>query len=160
MKTLKTYIALLLLMAIATGRPLFDRFEVEQAGPVLVYVGEGGRIPYTRRLVRVAEAIGVDPKSAELYPTFDVAPVDSPRFRRSLERDIADIEPALIVIDPLYAYHGTSTNAANLHEEGALLTNLSAPCAESGTALMVVNHFNQTGTGRGLKRITQAGSGE
>jgi len=160
LKSLKSYLSAFLMLAISTGKPLFDRWAIDRQGPVVAYVGEGGRIPFTRRLVRIARAMGVSLTDADLHATFDVAPIGSPRFVESLERDLTELDPVLAVLDPLYAYHGATTNAANLHEEGALLSSLSAPCMANGTSLQVVNHFNQTGTGTGLKRITQSGSGE
>ena len=81
-------------------------------------------------------------------------------FQESLRRDLDEIEPGLVTLDPLYTYHGTTTRASDLHQEGALLNMLSTPCVEAGASLVVVNHFNQTGGGSSLKRITMAGSGE
>lgn len=160
LKTLKTWVALLLAISVASGRPLFGRFGVEQPGPVLIYVGEGGRIPFTRRLMRALDALGIDIRSIPLHVVFDVAPIGSDRFRESLARDLAEVKPVLFILDPYYAYHGTAIDARQLHQEGALLSSLSSVCMAAGTSLLVVNHYNQTGTGRGLERITQAGSGE
>ena len=95
-----------------------------------------------------------------LTAAFDAAPISSQTFQRSLERHLEQHSPALFVLDPLYAFHGADTNAANIFEEGALLSSLSGMCQAAGTTLLVVNHFNQTGTGKGLKRITQVGGGE
>ena len=78
----------------------------------------------------------------------------------SLQRDLDDLEPGLIVIDPLYSFHGARTKASDLHQEGALLSGLSSRCVAAGAGLLIVNHYNQTGAGSGLKRITMAGSGE
>jgi hypothetical protein len=64
------------------------------------------------------------------------------------------------MMDPFYTYHGTSTKASDLHQEGALLNRLSGPCMDAGASLLVVNHMNQAGRGMSLKRITMAGSGE
>lgn len=160
MKTLKSHVATFMHVAVAAGVPLFDRFEVATPRPVVVYVGEGGRIPYTERLERIARAMGVDLRSIPLYPSFDVSPVQSDRFQETLARDLAEIQPAIVCIDPLYAFHGTTTKASDLHQEGSLLSGLSARCINAGASLTIVNHFNQTGEGGGLKRITQAGSGE
>lgn len=160
LKTLKSYLATLLMASVASGERFLGRFEVERPGPVLTYVGEGGLVPFTRRMGRVASALGVPLRSLDVHPTFDVSPVQSDRFAQSLERDFDEVNPSLFLIDPLYTYHGTTTSASNLHEEGALLSALSAPAMARGTSLMIVNHFNQTGSGSGLKRITMAGSGE
>ena len=160
MKTLKSHVATFMQVAVASGSPLFGRFQVDQARPVVVYVGEGGRIAYTERLERTAQAMGVHLREIPLYATFDVAPIMSDVFRESLKRDLADLQPGLVCLDPLYAYHGITTKASDLHAEGTLLSSLSAPCIDAGSSLTIVNHFNQTGEGQGLQRITMAGSGE
>lgn len=159
-KTLKTYVATFINVAVAAGVPVFGRFEVDQPAPVVAYVGEGGRVPYTRRLERVAQAMGVDLRHIPLFPSFETAPVLSDDFRWTLARDLAELEPGLVSLDPLYAFHGAGPDARNLHEEAELLTALSGPCVDAGASLVVVNHFNKTGTGRGLDRITMAGAKE
>ncbi len=57
----------------------------------------------------------------------------------------------------MYAYQGGAVNASNLYERGELLASLSTPIVQAGASLLVVDHFNKTGAGRGLDRITQAG---
>lgn len=160
MKALKTYLAAMIQVGLAAGVPILDRFTPAAPRPVLAYVGEGGRRPYARRLRRIAHAMGVDLTSIPLHISTDVAPITSDAFSCSIERDLAEVEPALVFIDPYYAYHGSKTKASDLHQEGALLSGLSARCIGAGASLMVVNHLNQTGAGLDLKRITMAGSGE
>jgi hypothetical protein len=159
-KTLKSYLATFVNVAVASGIPIFGQFVVDDPAPVVTYVGEGGRVPYTRRLERVAAAMGVDLRHLPLFSSFDVAPTTSEIFRETLTRDLAERRPGLVTLDPLYAFHGPATNAANLFEEGALLSALSAPCVDAGASLLVLSHFNKTGNGRGLDRITQAGGQE
>lgn len=159
-KTLKSYVLTVLALAQCSGMPAFGRFGVDEPRPVLMYVGEGGRLPFTRRLERIASAMSVDLRSVPLYQVFDVDAVLSSCFQQSLARDLADLQPGLVAIDPLYAYHGASVDARNLHEEGALLTALSQPCLGAGASLLVANHFNKTGSGTGLNRITMSGSAE
>jgi hypothetical protein len=160
LKTLKSLIATFITVAVAAGKPIFDHFEVGTARPVVAYVGEGGRKPYRRRLRRIAYAMEVKLDELPLFPVFDVAPIQSDLFQETLARDLREIGPGLVVLDPLYMYHGTVTRAADLHQEGALLGALSRPCTAAEVSLLVVNHFNQTGAGMNLKRITMAGSGE
>jgi hypothetical protein len=160
MKTLKSYLAGFLAVGVASGLPIFGRFSPRVARPVAVFVGEGGRKLYTRRIRRICAAMGTDVAEIDLHPTFEVAPISSLTFQDSLRRDLDELEPALVIVDPLYTYHGTKASASDLHQEGALLNQLSGPCMERETSLQVVNHYNQTGSGTGLKRITMAGSGE
>lgn len=159
-KTLKSYIGTFVDIAVAAGVPLFGHFAVDRPAPVVAYIGEGGRVPYTNRIERIARSMGVDLRDVPLFPMFETSPVQSLRFQATLARDLEELRPALVSLDPLYAYHGTSTNAANLFEEGALLTALSGPCTEAGACLKVTTHFNKTGSGRGLDRLTMAGAQE
>jgi AAA domain-containing protein len=158
-KTLKTHVAQFIDIALAAGVPVFGRFEVAESCPVSTYVGEGGRRLYRRRLERVAAAMGVNLADIPLFPSFDIAPIDSPAFRLTLKRDLDEVQPGHVDIDPYYAFHGSS-DPKNLHDEGSTLAALSATVVDAGASLKVVNHFNQTGAGRGLNRITMAGGGE
>jgi hypothetical protein len=160
MKTLKSYVAGFIAVGLAAGVPIFERFTPTEPRPVLAYVGEGGRMLWTRRIRRICQAVGVVPSDLDLHPSFDTAPLASIVFQESLARDLADIKPALLTLDPLYTFHGLDTRASDLMQEGALLNKLSGPCMEVGASPLVVNHFNQGGSGLNLKRITMAGSGE
>lgn len=159
-KTLKTYLLLFIGLGVAAGEAVLGQFDVDQPGTVVYYVGEGGRIPMTRRLERVAEAIGYNLKDLPLFLHFETEPMNTPVFQETLRRDLDELRPAAVIIDPFYAFHGTEVKAADLHQEGALLSSVSTPCAEAGASLLLGNHFNKTGSGRGLDRITQAGGQE
>jgi len=160
LKTLKSHVATSLALGVASGTRVLGYFDVPEPAPVLSYVGEGGAKPYRRRIQAMAAAMGLDLGTLPLEVSFDVAPIQSAEFRGSLERDLRDLRPGLVLIDPYYAYHGSQSSAANLYEEGELLSGLSSTCLGAEASLMMVNHFNQTGRGGGLKRITMAGSGE
>lgn len=107
-KTLKSYTSLALAVAVAAGVDAFGTFVVKEPGPVHIYVGEGGREPFQRRLRRIAEAYGLartDLRELPLTVSFDTAPIMDPRFQESLARDLDELQPALVIIDPLYAFH-------------------------------------------------------
>lgn len=159
-KTLKSYVSTFIDLAVATGTPLFDHFTIDEPGPVVAYVGEGGRIPFTRRLERIADSMGIHLPDADFHPTFDVAPVSSLTFDESLRRDLDELDPALVHIDPWYAYHGAQSEGKNLYAEGSLLSGLSQPCIDHGASLLVNHHFNQTGVSKGISRLTMAGAQE
>ena len=160
MKSLKTYLAAMIQVGLAAGATILDRFNPAQPRPVIAYVGEGGRRPYVRRLRRIAAAMGVDLAAIPLHLSSDVAPITSQIFVDSLRRDLAEVQPALVTIDPLYAYQGAKVTSALLNEMGDLLTGLSTRCLDAGASLLVINHMNQTGSGFDLKRISGAGGGE
>lgn len=159
-KTLKSYVSTFIDLACCTGVDLFDHFTIDDPGPVVSYIGEGGRIPFTRRLERIAAAMGITLADADFHPTFDVAPVSSLIFEESLRRDLDELDPALVHIDPWYAYHGAQSEGKNLYAEGSLLSGLSQPCIDAGASLLVNHHFNQTGVSKGISRLTMAGAQE
>lgn len=161
MKTLKTYLSQYLALAVSTGRPFLGKFPVDKPGPVVIFVGEGGRIPWSRRMPRIAKSVGIDDlREAAIYSAFQTVPLLSPAFKNTIEDALERINPVLTIIDPYYAFHGTDTNSASVHEEGALLTAVAAPFIEHESNLLIVNHYNKTAGGRNVKRITMAGSGE
>lgn len=159
-KTLKSYLGTFIDVAVASGAPLFGRFEVDTPGAVIAWVGEGGRVPYTRRLERIARAMGVELDNIPLLSVFDVPKIGSPSMTAAISAQLADYSPALVHLDPLYAYHSAQTDSKNLFESGSMLSALSGPCVDAGSNLLISNHFNKTGTGKGLDRITQSGSAE
>ena len=73
LKTLKSYFGLARAVGLAAGVPILGRWYVPDRRRVLIYVAEGGRIPFTRRLIRVCEAHGVDVHDLDgwLEPVFD-----------------------------------------------------------------------------------------
>lgn len=159
-KTLKSYVALAVAVAVASGRPLFGKFAAADPGVVLVYAGEGGRIPFEQRLRRMAQAFGVDHRDLPIEYRVGAAPVLSPEFRRTLARDLRELNPALVGIDPLYAFHDPGIKSGLLNERAPLLGALSGPCVDAGSTLLLNDHFNSTGAGFDLDRITGAGLAE
>lgn len=160
-KSLKTFLSQYLAVAVASKEPFLGQFPVERQGPVVVFVGEGGRVPWTRRLPRIAKSVGVEHvEDLPIYATFETAPILSPKFKDTVAYVLDKIDPVLAILDPLYSFHGGTTNSANLHEEGALLTAMADPFVEHESNLMIVNHYNRSTGRRSLDRITMAGSGE
>ena len=161
MKSLKSYLAMAMTIGVASGLPVLDYFDVPAAGPVLYYVGEGGMLPWRRRLDRLCRSVSIDdPKGLPIHPVFDAGPVMDPDFTAALSNHLKNIQPTLVIIDPLYAYHGRDVVASNVHDEGALLTTISQPCVDAGSSLVVVNHFKKGSEGLSLSNITMAGGGE
>ena len=158
-KTLKSYVSSIFDLSIASGVPAFDHFKVPAARPVKVYIGEGGKAPHIRRMRRLCDRMGLNERDLPIFTQFDVARVDTPRFKYWLVEDLELHHPGRVSIDPLYVYHGQVTTS-DLYSRGPMLAELSAPCVERGTSLSVVDHFKKTGRGSGLDQLTQAGMSE
>jgi len=159
-KSLNSYIAQIMAAGAAAGLPVLGQFEVPKPVTVLMFVGEGGQSPYTRRLKRIAAAYGVNLADLPLLTSFDVASVVSDVFRHSFVQHLKEYRPAITIIEPYYAFHGTASEGKMLYEEGDQLVWLSHTAEEYGSSLIIGNHYNQTGSGSGLRRITGAGPAE
>jgi hypothetical protein len=156
-KSLKSWNALALAVAVASGQPYLGKFDVIQTGPVLIYNAEGGQDEFQRRYQRICEAYGVDPSSLPLSVTFDVGALNGAPFRDSLRAHLDALQPVLVILDPLYTYHPAGVEAQNLYERGRMLGELSRSVGHD-SALTVVDHYRKTGAGTlDLDEIGQSG---
>jgi hypothetical protein len=157
-KTLKSYNLLSVAVAVASGAPLFGEFEVVSPGPVVFYVGEGGQAPFQRRLQAIAHAYGVDLRDLPLHAVFEVGALDGQDFTDALKRNMDDLQPELVIVDPLYAFHPSGIEAQNLYERGRMLAGVSSLVAND-TALIIADHFRKTGNQGALDLDSIAQSG-
>ena len=96
-KSLKSYLAQILAVGVTAGVPVLGHFAVPRAVPVVMYCGEGGERPYTRRLQRICDAYGVRFTDLDLFTTFDTGSVLSTAFQDSYQQMLRDHRPALTV---------------------------------------------------------------
>lgn len=157
-KTLKSYNLLSMAVAVASGSPLFGEFDVVSPGPVVFYAGEGGQAPFQRRLQAIARAYDVDLRDLPLHAVFEVGALDSPAFTDALKRNMDDLQPELVIVDPLYAFHPSGIEAQNLYERGRMLAGVSSLVAND-TALIIADHFRKTGSQGALDLDSIAQSG-
>jgi hypothetical protein len=162
LKTLKSYFGMARAIGIAAGVPVLNHFHVPARDGVLYYVAEGGRIPFTRRLIRMCEAHGIGTNDLEscLEVVFDAGPLDSVQFRESLRSHLRESGPMLVHLDPLYPFQPMTVDSNKLNQVGLMLNEIQAICAEYDATLWITAHMNQTGNGFDLKRISGAGVGE
>ncbi len=101
-KTGKTWFALILAFAIASGRPFLGKFKVEQ-GPVIMFSPEGNRAEFHDRVRQIGERMGLDPNSLPLYFIEDIPQLylDDKQHQDYLTSAIKEIHPALVIFDPL-----------------------------------------------------------
>jgi hypothetical protein len=159
-KTLKSYNLLSMSVAVASGEAMFGEFEVVSQGPVLFYVGEGGQGPFQRRLQAIASANKVELADLPIEAVFEVGSLAGQEFTESLKRNLDEMQPELVIIDPLYAFHPPGIEAQNLYERGRMLAELGAAVGGEA-ALIVADHFKKTGgSDLDLDSISQAGMGQ
>lgn len=152
----KSLAALDLAVNVAAGGKWLDRYEVDDPGPVLMFLGEGD----DRETMRRGRAI-----AAHYGHTFEALPLRIshrvPKLTNELHiayvRAELEAHPArLVVLDPLYlAITGVKTSTLN--EVGGALEPIQHACQDHGATLWIAHHWNKTGTGTDRHRATGAG---
>lgn len=153
----KTWAILDLAVTVASGGRWLDLFQCA-AGPVLAFLGEGGDRKMARRLRAVAEHHEVDQLGdLPLHLCHRVPHLSRADHLAKISVRIDAIKPAVIILDPLYlAAHGAKSS--DLFDMGAHLEILQHLAQHADAALVVVHHWNKTGTGTGRARFSGAGS--
>src|SRR6266404_8567384 len=102
----KSFLALDLAVAVASGTPCLRHFPVPQPGRVLLYAAEDALHVVRRRLEGICAAAGV--ALAELDVQVITAPtvrLDLEADRRALDDTVAKLQPRLLVLDPFVRLH-------------------------------------------------------
>ncbi len=144
-KSCKSWLALEMAVAVASGKPCLGRFGVPRPGPVLVFAAEDPPHQVRERLLHLARARGAD------FPTLDVhlivessvrldhAP-DQDRLRRTLSR----VRPKLLVLDPWVRLQRARENDAT--EVSTILGRLRDLSRKYDLALVLVHHARKEQT--------------
>lgn len=138
-KCCKTYLALEMALAVASGRPCLGRFPVPVPGPVLLFAAEDSPLQVRARLLGLAQARGVD------FTSLPVFLILAEQLRLDLEQDkarlaaaIEDHRPRLLILDPFVRLHRLDENSAM--EVSALLADLRALQRRFHLAVLLVHH--------------------
>jgi hypothetical protein len=145
-KSCKTWLALELAVAVATGRPCLGRFQVRQPGPVLLYTAEDGAADVRRRVAAIARARKIDlARLAVGLITEPSVQLDRPGDQWRLRATLAKVKPRLLVLDPLVRLHRGDENSAS--DISTLLAFLRSLQREHGVAIAVVHHIRKAVSG-------------
>ena len=158
-KSMKTWNLQALAIAVAAGTALFDRYHVTSRGPVLYLSGEGGRDTFANRHQVIAERYGLTNLLPELAfgAEFGVGKLTDEAFIDVVKCHLDELQPKLVILDPLYAYDPSDVEVQNVYARGPMLTNLRELIGDEA-ALIVGDHFNKTAGSRlDLDNIAQAG---
>lgn len=160
-KSAKSWFNTALGLHVATGTNFLGEFEVVRPGPVLYLTGESGFELAEIRAARYCESMGLDFSAAaqNFLITDQIAPATSPLFRDSLQAAMDDFQPVLVLLDPWYSYN-SGGDSGQVTEIGPALAETSKLVNDCGATLLISHHFNSTGSGVDLDRITGAGFAE
>lgn len=166
-KTFKSTVALDIAVSVASGKPLWGQFPVEDQGPVLIIQNENSewiikdrmeKIIYSKDLVGIAHCknriLTVDfPPNLPIYFLNNFGYTFSdPLHREELEDTMEELNPRLVILDPLYLMFDGEINSAK--ELNPILTWLMELKNDYNTSIMVIHHWNKGGTStRGGQRM-------
>src|SRR6202051_4018322 len=151
-KCCKSFLALDLAVAVASGTPCLRRFAVPRSGCVLLYAAEDALHIVRQRLEGICAATGR--ALADLDIQVITAPsvrLDLDADRRNLAETVARLQPRLLILDPFVRLHRIDENASG--EVAPLLAYLRELQRRYGLAVLVVHHARK---GAGNARAGQA----
>src|SRR5690606_28541346 len=157
-KCCKSFLALDLAVAVASGRPCLRRFEVSQPGRVLLYAAEDAMHIVRARLEGICAAAGcrLDTLDVQVI-TAPSLRLDLPADRERLEHTVAELAPRLLILDPFVRLHRIDENASG--EVAPLLAFLRELQRRYHLAVLVVHHAKKS-AGRARAGQALRGSSE
>jgi hypothetical protein len=142
-KSCKSWLALEMALAVASGHPCLGRFETAQTGPVLLYAAEDSPRQVRARLVALARAREVP------FGALSIRLILESQLRLDLAEDpkrlaatLAEHRPRLLILDPFVRLHRVDENSAA--DVSALLAGLRAWQREFGVAILLVHHTRKS----------------
>ena len=151
-KCCKSFLALDLAVAVASGTPCLRRFSVPHPGRVLLHAAEDALHIVRHRLEGICAAAGVALSDLDVQViTAPTVRLDLEADRKALDETVAKLAPRLLVLDPFVRLHRIDENASG--EVAPLLAYLRELQRRHGVAVIVVHHAKK---GAGHIRAGQA----
>jgi hypothetical protein len=146
-KCCKSWLALDLAVSVATGTPCLGAFDVDDPGPVLLYMAEDAAPVVKARLAGICRARSVELATVPIHViTIPVLRLDRGRDQARLRAAVHRLSPRLLVLDPFVRLHRIDENDAG--EVSALLGYLRTLQRQHDVAVLVVHHARKNaGTG-------------
>lgn len=138
-KCCKSFLALDMAVAVASGTPCLRRFPTVQRGRVLLFAAEDSASVVRQRLAGIAAATGVALEALDIHVI--VAPVvrlDVELDQRRLEETVSALRPVLLVLDPFVRLHRIDENVSA--EVAPLLDFLRGLQRRHRVAVVLVHH--------------------
>lgn len=143
-KSCKSFFALELCVAVASGTPCAGRFRVLSKGPVVLLCAEDPTAVVTSRLASLARSRSL--LLADLPLQIIVEPqVRLPEGLGRLSATLARFQPRLLLLDPLIRLHRADENSAS--EMSVILDGLRGLARSSKTAVLLVHHARKAAAG-------------
>lgn len=144
-KCCKSFLALDVAVAVASGAPCLRRFAVPSPGRVLLYAAEDSLDIVRRRVGGICSAADVAIGGLDLQViTAPSLRLDVEDDRRNLADTVSELRPRLLVLDPFVRLHRIDENSSG--EVAPLLAYLRDLQRLHHLAVMVVHHARKGGS--------------
>jgi hypothetical protein len=138
-KCCKSFLALELAVSVASGAACLRQFPVRRKGKVLLFPAEDSLPVVRQRLEGIACAAQVDFQSLPVEViTSPSLRLDTPKDRLRLCDTVHDLQPILLILDPLIRLHRVDENDAT--QIATLLSYLRELQRKFHLAVLVVHH--------------------
>jgi hypothetical protein len=135
----KSFLALQIAVAVASGTPCLGQFAARRTGRVLVYAAEDPPHLVRERVEGICHLSGADFGALDLHLiTHDSLRIDLPDGLRALAATVEGLHPTLLVLDPFVRLHRADENASG--EIAPILAELRALQRQHALAILVVHH--------------------
>jgi hypothetical protein len=143
-KCCKSFLALDLAVAVASGTPCLRHFPVPAAGRVLLYAAEDALHIVRQRLEGICTAAQLALQALDVQViTAPTVRLDLPGDRTKLEHTVEQLKPRLLVLDPFVRLHRIDENASG--EVAPLLAYLRELQRRHHLAVLLVHHAKKGG---------------
>lgn len=141
-KSCKSWLGLDIAVSVASGTPCLGRFAVDHKGPVLIYLAEDSLAQVRRRIEGLCSHRKLALDQLDLHViTASSLRLDLEQDQRRLAATLAELKPALLLLDPLVRMHRLDENSsADISHLLGLLRQLQR---EHAVAIAVVHHMSK-----------------
>jgi len=142
-KCCKSFLALELAVAVASGRPALRRFAVTSPGRVLLYAAEDAQHIVRARLEGICAAVACELAAIDVQViTAPTLRLDLERDRERLERTVEALRSRLLILDPFVRLHRIDENSSG--EVAPLLAYLRELQRRHTLAVLLVHHARKS----------------
>jgi AAA domain len=145
-KCCKSFLALDIAVSVASGTACLRQFPVRRAGKVLLFPAEDSLAVVRQRLEGIAAAAQVNFQALPVEViTAPSLRLDTPADRLRLRDTVQNLQPALLILDPLIRLHRVDENDAT--QIAALLSYLRELQRQFQLAVLLVHHARKDSNG-------------
>jgi hypothetical protein len=167
-KTLKTSLAIDLVVSLASATAFLHRFKTPNPVSAGIWIGESGAVTTRETAKRVAESHGVSLADLPITWGFDLPKLSAKGDLEALGKMIVARKLRVVLVDPLYLAlltAETAGNAGNVFAMGATLQPLTELGQDTGCTFILLHHFRKNSQAgeqepAGLEELSQAGVAE